>query len=431
VTASQYLPFITDATVEDGFCWYNIETPTLTTTVIDTTPPGTNFHYDEVAHTGLLYDARAEIEEAPETAEEDDYWISEAALVDAQAELDDLLLEQSDLAKEESALKLEEDATRLKRSILNQKLTEHLAIRESRQVTWGGCENSLCWNQVRNTYETEIEALESRLAEINNTDLPSIEGQITAKELAITEADSSILTLANQIASQEAALGVLKLNLDTVKSRATNQPVELLTHCVDEGAGCLLQNELLGIESIDSPAEIQGNFCAEKKRGKGADNVKICDEKGVREFSICDLVGNCGAGHLANIDWYDIQYPEDNTSQFRIPGVANTIAASDRVIFEITSTDPDYKKQESDDENACGSNAASPFFEDKIKGQSLCYEKVRACAPNATSRGFVDVTLRETCDVGCGDGYYLLGDYCEPVCDYRTFDGCFPFEIQL
>jgi len=125
-----------------------------------------------------------------------------------------------------------------------------------------------------------------------------------------------------------------------------------------------------------------------------------------------------------------------------IAGNSGRLAASDRFAFAINANDPFSPDAVSNpdlfDTNACGSASSTGFFlaED---GDEACSQRFTACALSSTLRGIQDNLLGTACSVACPtvtyeiDGqtitetYERQGDLCVPRCDYRLFDGCFPF----
>lgn len=125
-----------------------------------------------------------------------------------------------------------------------------------------------------------------------------------------------------------------------------------------------------------------------------------------------------------------------------IAGNSGRLAASDRFSFKIEANDPFNPDATTHpylfDTNACGSASSTGFFlaED---GNQACSQRFTACALSSTLRGIRDNLLGTACSVACPtvsyeiDGqtitetYERQGDLCVPRCDYRLFDGCFPF----
>ena len=125
-----------------------------------------------------------------------------------------------------------------------------------------------------------------------------------------------------------------------------------------------------------------------------------------------------------------------------IAGNSGALSAADRVSFAIDASDaenPDAASHpELFDTNACGSSSATGFFL-ADDGDPACSQRFTACALSSTLRGVKDNLLGTACTVACPtvsyqiDGqtvtetYERQGDLCVPRCDYRLFDGCFPF----
>jgi hypothetical protein len=125
-----------------------------------------------------------------------------------------------------------------------------------------------------------------------------------------------------------------------------------------------------------------------------------------------------------------------------IAGNSGSLAANDRFSFAINASDalnPDaVSHPDLFDTNACGSSSSTGFFL-KEDGDAACSQRNTACALSSTLRGIQDNLLGTACGVACPtvtyeiDGaqitetYERQGDLCLPRCDYRLFDGCFPF----
>lgn len=125
-----------------------------------------------------------------------------------------------------------------------------------------------------------------------------------------------------------------------------------------------------------------------------------------------------------------------------IAGNSGALAATDRFSFAINATDPVNPDASSHpalfDTSACGSSSATGFFL-ADQGDDSCSQRYTACALSSTLRGVKDNLLGTACGVACPtvtydiDGqtvtetYERQGDLCVPRCDYRLFDGCFPF----
>ncbi len=125
-----------------------------------------------------------------------------------------------------------------------------------------------------------------------------------------------------------------------------------------------------------------------------------------------------------------------------IAGNSGKLAASDRFSFEISASDPFNPDASTDpdlfDSNACGSSSSTGFFL-ADSGDNACSQRYTACALSSTLRGVQDNLLGTACGVACptvtyeidgqtiSETYERQGDLCVPRCDYRLFDGCFPF----
>lgn len=125
-----------------------------------------------------------------------------------------------------------------------------------------------------------------------------------------------------------------------------------------------------------------------------------------------------------------------------IAGNSGGLAASDRFSFEINASDPFSPDASSNpdlfDLNACGSSSSTGFFL-ADDGDDACSQRYTACALSSTLRGVQDNLLGTACGVACptvtyeidgqtiSETYERQGDLCVPRCDYRLFDGCFPF----
>lgn len=125
-----------------------------------------------------------------------------------------------------------------------------------------------------------------------------------------------------------------------------------------------------------------------------------------------------------------------------IAGNSGTLAAADRLSFEIAAADvvnPNAVTYPTlFDTHACGSSSADGFFLGN-SGDPACSQRYTACALSSNLRGTKDNLLGTACGVACPtvtydiDGqmitetYQRQGDLCVPTCDYRLFDGCFPF----
>ncbi len=182
---------------------------------------------------------------------------------------------------------------------------------------------------------------------------------------------------------------------------------------------------------------IRGNFC---------DDPAHCDDGASRNYQVCDNVGNCVtlADVGLEIDWYDPVEPGISVTQLirnkdNVGGIQATVdgqtagdslAADDLFHFQISAADPEGANATTHptlfDGNVCGSGGTAAFFKSQST-DTFCTQKEVACALSSTLRGRKNQQSGGACAAGCPDGYLLDGNVCVPGCDYRLFDGCFPF----
>ncbi len=219
----------------------------------------------------------------------------------------------------------------------------------------------------------------------------------------------------------------------------TNSPVSYADNCTGDPLTC-------EVDCVDDPDvcrratfdfSVQGNFC---------DDSEYCDTSAPKDFQVCDNVGNCSILTDSGVetDWYDPVRPELTASSIirnksNIGGTETTIdgqgadalAADDRLTFEITAEDPknptaaDYPALF--DDNACGHGANDDFFHG-TPSDVFCSQSNVACALSSNVRGNINQRIGGACSGTCPEGYLLdVNNFCVPQCDYRLFDGCFPF----
>ncbi len=246
--------------------------------------------------------------------------------------------------------------------------------------------------------------------------------------------DADITALEGTIAATETSIASVEGSLEVIKQVHVKEAIEVGLGCVDpdveagvSGSGCL---------DAVLKAPVRGNFC---------EYGDVCQTDAVRTYKICDQIGNCSDAieNESNMDWYDPVAPDANDFDVILhqdnvggtetiitgDGANNVFAASDSIAIEIDGDDPNatYLTHPTFfDTDACGSGATSDFFRAQATDDFCTQARVR-CPLSSSKRGMRDLASGGACIGDCPPGYALQGDFCVPFCDFRLFDGCFPF----
>ncbi len=235
---------------------------------------------------------------------------------------------------------------------------------------------------------------------------------------------SQINDLETQIQSLEPQILSDKNNLKNIKGTYKNQAVSVSATCTDN-QGCHQDN-------LDF--EVRGNFC---------DDSLACNTSAARQFQVCDKVGNCTtpADAQISIDWYDPVTPnfisaavevKDENQVTQASSVSSTTIASAPGLYINLNIDDPVSNKSTDptlyDSHACGTNPTSDFFH-RNSSDAFCTPSEIPCALSSSQRGYRDLKNGAACAGQCAPGFLLDGSICVPGCDFRLFDGCFPFRL--
>ena len=243
----------------------------------------------------------------------------------------------------------------------------------------------------------------------------------------ITGFESDIISIQSQV-------GLVKDQLRSIKQIHKSEAINVGLTCSDPvladgvpGAGC---NDSVLV------AAVRGNFC---------EFPSACEESSVRTYQVCDRVGNCTDAEniAARLDWYDPVAPDaidfnviknkDNVGGTEViitgDGDDHVFAAGEAIAIEVDGVDPEADRTTHPtlfDADACGSGAGSDFFRNDVTDDFCTQSQIR-CPISSSKRGFQDLSASAACVGDCPDGFALQGDLCVPFCDFRLFNGCFPF----
>ena len=269
-----------------------------------------------------------------------------------------------------------------------------------------------------------------------NAALVSIGGDSTATENIIIGSDieQGPINVWDNTAPTLSVFDYQNRDASDGKTDPTDQPVDVIFDCTDEGSGCALftktegGSQVLGCDYLVDPTDCQdwdftvpvrGNFCDDQDYCASGDR-----NSAIRQFLICDRAGNCSETEKVVIDWFDqwapqltegsipLIYGESNNELYTLgDGEDVKLRATDNITFKFSSVDVEEGDITDLDINVCGDSNFMVY-------EALCQQmknsdkpSIRICQTDG-ELGLWDLSSA-SCDTSiCPEGYEKVGESC-------------------